>query len=396
MNILFLLRGTGIGGLEVVTSVLANKFVEEGHLVDVFIFRIDKGNSIVDRFNKGVNVYQKNDYRITKDNIQALRQILIKDKIDFVINQWGLPLVPIMVARRASKRLGVKIISVYHNAPSSNGRIQAIDIKLSKTENPIKRISLRIIRYMFKCVTSRSMAYIYHQSDRFVVLSKGFIPEFQKFTQLRDLSKLCVITNPITIDSNHYIYNPEEKIKEIIYVGRLDFVQKRVYRVIDTWNLLENHYQDWKLTIVGDGPDRSNLENHVKALNLKHVYFEGFQNPVPYYRRASILMLTSDFEGFPLVLAEAMSCGVVPVVYNSYAAVKDIIDNKVDGMITEKDHGRFNAEWMAENVKKVIHNCDSSHSMAIQAVKKSENYSADSIYHLWMDFFNDLFNTILS
>lgn len=97
-------------------------------------------------------------------------------------------------------------------------------------------------------------------------------------------------------------------------------------------------------------------------------------------------MLTSDFEGFPLVLAEAMSCGVVPVVYNSYAAVKDIIDNKVDGMITEKDHGRFNAEWMAENVKKVIHNCDSSHSMAIQAVKKSESYSINSIYHLWMNF----------
>lgn len=390
MNILFLLRSTGIGGLEVVTSVLANKFVEEGHLVDVFIFRKDKGNSIIDRFNKGVNVYQKNDYRITKDNVQALRQIFIKDKIDFVINQWGIPLVPIMVARRASKGLGVKIISVYHNAPSSNGRIQAIDIKLSKTENPIKRISLRIIRYMFKCVTSRSMAYIYHQSDRFVVLSKGFIPEFQNFTQLRDLSKLCVITNPITIDSNHYIYNPEEKVKEIIYVGRLDFVQKRVYRVIDTWNLLENHYQDWKLTIVGDGPDRINLENHVKALNLKHVYFEGFQNPVPYYRRASILMLTSDFEGFPLVLAEAMSCGVVPVVYNSYAAVKDIIENNVDGMITEKDYGRFNAERMAENVKKVIHNCDSSHSMAIQAVKKSESYSVDSIYHLWMNFFHSM------
>lgn len=243
---------------------------------------------------------------------------------------------------------------------------------------------------MFKCVTSRSMAYIYHQSDRFVVLSKGFIPEFQKFTQLRDLSKLCVITNPITIDSNHYIYNPEEKVKEIIYVGRLDFVQKRVYRVIDTWNLLENHYQDWKLTIVGDGPDRSNLENHVKALNLKHVYFEGFQNPVPYYRRASILMLTSDFEGFPLVLAEAMSCGVVPVVYNSYAAVKDIIDNEVNGMVTEKSDGGFCAESMAINVKKVIHNCESSHSMAIQAMKKSENYSIDSIYHVWMDFFANI------
>lgn len=390
MNILFLLRSTGIGGLEVVTSVLANKFVEEGHLVDVFIFRKDKGNSIVDRFNKGVNVYQKNDYRITKDNVQALRQILIKDKIDFIINQWGLPLVPIMVARRASKGLGVKIISVYHNAPSSNGRIQAIDIKLSKTENPIKRISLRIIRYMFKCVTSRSMAYIYHQSDRFVVLSKGFIPEFQKFTQLRDLSKLCVITNPITIDSNHYIYNPEEKVKEIIYVGRLDFVQKRVYRVIDTWNLLENHYQDWKLTIVGDGPDRINLENHVKALNLKHVYFEGFQNPVPYYRRASILMLTSDFEGFPLVLAEAMSFGVIPVVYDSFSAVRDIINPDKDGVIVPKVNGTFSAEKMAKGIEKVLTNEEETHEMALVAIGKSKQYALDHIVNQWMGWFEKL------
>ena len=213
---------------------------------------------------------------------------------------------------------------------------------------------------------------------------------FQEFTHVGDLSKLKVLTNPVTIDSDNYTYNPGGKLKEIIYVGRLDFVQKRVYRVIDTWNLLENDYPDWHLSIVGDGPDRMNLENHVKALNLRRVHFEGFQNPVPYYRRASILMLTSDFEGFPLVLAEAMSCGVVPVVYNSYAAVKDIIDNNVDGMITEKNHGRFNAEWMAENVKKVIHNCDSSHSMAIQAVKKSESYSVDSIYHLWMNFFHSM------
>lgn len=390
MNILFLLRGTGIGGLEVVTSVLANKFVKEGHHVDVFIFRKEEGNSIVDRFDKDVKVFQQNDYRITKDNVRALRQILIKDKINFIINQWGLPLIPIMVARKACKGLGVKIISVYHNAPSANGRIQSIDIKLSKTENPIKRAGLQVMRSLFKWVTSKSMAYIYRHSDRFIVLSKGFIKEFQEFTHVRDLSKLKVLTNPVTIDSDNYTYNPDGKLKEIIYVGRLDFVQKRVYRVIDTWNLLENDYPDWHLSIVGDGPDRMNLENHVKALNLSRVHFEGFQNPVPYYRRASILMLTSDFEGFPLVLAEAMSCGVVPVVYNSYAAVKDIIENNVDGMITEKDHGRFNAEWMAENVKKVIHNCDSSHSMAIQAVKKSESYSVDSIYHLWMNFFHSM------
>lgn len=123
------------------------------------------------------------------------------------------------------------------------------------------------------------------------------------------------------------------KIKEIIYVGRLDFVQKRVYRVIDTWNYLEERFPDWRLTIVGDGEDRENLENHVRCLGLKRVSFEGFQKPIDYYKRASILLLTSDFEGFPLVLAECMSFGVIPAVYNSYSAIGDIIESDKDGVV---------------------------------------------------------------
>lgn len=392
MNILFLLRGTGIGGLEVVTSVLANKFVKEGHHVDIFIFRKEEGNSIVDRFDKDVTVFQQNDYRITKDNVRALRQILIKDKINFIINQWGLPLIPIVVARKASKGLGVRIISVYHNAPSANGRIQSIDIKLSKTENSIKRAGLKVVRSFYKWVTSKSMAYIYCHSDRFIVLSKGFIKEFQEFTHVGDLSKLKVLTNPVTIDSDNYTYNPGGKLKEIIYVGRLDFVQKRVYRVIDTWNLLENDYPDWHLSIVGDGPDRMNLENHVKALNLRRVHFEGFQNPVPYYRRASILMLTSDFEGFPLVLAECMSFGVVPFVYQSFSAVDDIIEDGKDGVILPKSDIGFDAEAMANKMAVVMNNQDKLCLMANAAIEKSKSFSLDTIVKQWEAEFVNIMN----
>lgn len=390
MNILFLLRGTAIGGLEVVTSVLANKFVEEGHNVSVFIFRKDKGASIVSKFRKKVYVCQKNDYRVTKDNIRSLRDILINKNVQFIINQWGLPLVPIKVAKKASKGLDVKIISVYHNAPSANGRIQSVDIKLAATENPFKRLILKLIKSIFKYITSHSMAYIYHQSDRYIVLSKGFIQEFKDFTHVKDLSKLRVITNPITISIDNYFFNPDEKKKEILYVGRLDFVQKRVYRVIDTWNYLEKEHPDWRLTIIGDGDDKQNLENHVKGLGLKNVHFEGYQNPVKYYKRASLLMLTSDYEGFPLVLAEAMHFGVVPVVYNSYAAVSDIIDNGKDGIIVDKVDGIFSAERMAMGVENIIEDCEKEHQMSITAIKKSKEYSLDTIYSRWLRLLNEL------
>lgn len=218
----------------------------------------------------------------------------------------------------------------------------------------------------------------------FMVLSECYIEEFQKFTRIKGLSHLAVMTNPITIENAEIQYDENKKEKEIIYVGQLDFVQKRVYRVIDTWNYLEERFPDWHLTIVGAGDDRENLEKHVSALGLQHVSFEGFQSPISYYKRASMLMLTSDFEGFPLVLAEGMSFGVVPAVYGSYSAVYDIIEDGRDGIILlfDKEKG-FDAAMMAERMAAIMESPETLQTMAVQAMEKSKEYSLDKIARQW-------------
>lgn len=386
-NILFLLKGLEIGGLEVVTAVLANKFVEEGHQVSVFSFLGGK-HSIADRFDARIKLYQQDDYSRSKENVAKLRKVLVDDKIDIIINQWGLPYTPIKTARKAAKGLDVKIISVYHNAPSFNGRIQKLNIALMGCENLMKRLALRLMRFAFKKVTSRAMAYIYRHSDLFLVLSPSYIEEFKRFTGVSDARYLQVLTNPITVEHDGYEYAFNEKQKEIIYVGRLDFVQKRVYRVIDTWNYLEERFPDWRLTIVGDGEDRENLENHVKALGLKRVSFEGFQKPMAYYKRASILLLTSDFEGFPLVLAECMSFGVIPAVYNSYSAVCDIIDGDKDGIVLPYHKQGYDANEAAGMIAKIMKDDGKRKQMALAAIKKSKEYSVEKIYSEWERVFN--------
>ena len=386
-NILFLLKGLEIGGLEVVTAVLANKFVEEGHQVSVFSFLGGK-HSIADRFDARIKLYQQDDYSRSKENVAKLRKVLVDDKIDIIINQWGLPYTPIKTARKAAKGLDVKIISVYHNAPSFNGRIQKLNIALMGCENLMKRLALRLMRFAFKKVTSRAMAYIYRHSDLFLVLSPSYIEEFKRFTGVSDGRYLQVLTNPITVEHDGYEYAFNEKQKEIIYVGRLDFVQKRVYRVIDTWNYLEERFPDWRLTIVGDGEDRENLENHVKYLGLKRVSFEGFQKPIAYYKRASILLLTSDFEGFPLVLAECMSFGVIPAVYNSYSAVCDIIDDGKDGIVLPYYKNGYQAEEAAGMIVNIMKDDGKREQMALAAIKKSKEYSVEKIYSEWESVFN--------
>lgn len=388
-NILFLLKGLEIGGLEVVTAVLANKFVEEGHQVSVFSFLGGK-HSIANRFDARIKLYQQDDYSRSKENVAKLRKVLVDDKIDIIINQWGLPYTPIKTARKAAKGLDVKIISVYHNAPSFNGRIQKLNIALMGCENLMKRLALRLMRFAFKKVTSRAMAYIYRHSDLFLVLSPSYIEEFKRFTGVSDDRYLQVLTNPITVEHDGYEYAFNEKQKEIIYVGRLDFVQKRVYRVIDTWNYLEERFPDWRLTIVGDGEDRENLENHVKYLGLKRVSFEGFQKPIDYYKRASILLLTSDFEGFPLVLAECMSFGVIPAVYNSYSAVCDIIDDGKDGIVLPYHTNGYQAEEAAGMIVNIMKDDGKREQMALAAIKKSKEYSVEKIYSEWEKVFHSL------
>ena len=123
------------------------------------------------------------------------------------------------------------------------------------------------------------------------------------------------------------------------------------------------------------------------TLELKHVSFEGFQAPRSYYERASILLLTSEFEGFPLVLAECMSFGVVPAVYGSYSAVYDIIEDGVDGIIIPKTDEGFNSSVMAEKIMNLMNDSDKLNAMALAAIEKSKNYSIDIIYNQWMEVF---------
>ena len=389
MSILFLLKSFEIGGLEVVTSVLANKFVAEGH--DVTLWAFYKGKtSLEERLDKRVNLVYGHGFHSGKANVASLRNIIIEKNIQIAINQWGLPYIPAKTLKRAIRGLDVKTIAVYHNDPSTNGRLKEVEIAIEHCDNPIKLSLLKFKLWTYRKITSASMRYIYRNSDRFMVLSQSFISHFENFTGKRNAQKLIVQTNPVTIKQPSETLDLNDKKKEVIYVGRLDYNQKRTYRIIETWALLEDIIPDWRLTIVGDGPERENLERLTRDLNLQHVRFEGFQRPEPYYKRASILILTSEYEGFPLVLAECMSFGVVPVVYGSYSAVYDIIKDGENGLIVKPQNGEFKAEAMAKALEQAMTDEDKRHEMAEKSIATSQNYSLDVIYEQWEGLFNDL------
>lgn len=390
MNILFLMKVFEIGGQEVVTLTLAESFVEHGHHVGIACF--NKPNPLMaERADKRIRFYTLDGFNCSDTNVKKLRSILAGDKVDIVINQWGLPYVPAKVLDKAKAGLDVKTIAVYHNSPDTNARIKDVEIALETTHNPLKQLLLHCKKYVFKLVTSRSMRYVYNHSNLYMVLSPSFVEKFKTFTGVRKPGHLAVQTNPVTVDASGFSYSKENKRKEIVYMGRIDYNQKRVVRVVDTWAMLEARFPDWRLTIVGDGPERANVERKARELGLKRVSFDGFQKPRPYYERASVLVLASEYEGFPLVLAECMSFGVVPVVYGSYSAVYDIINSGRNGMIVQPEGGQFDVSEMAQALATVMSDDNKRDGMARKAIETSKrDYSVENIYCSWKEMMDNL------
>ena len=107
---------------------------------------------------------------------------------------------------------------------------------------------------------------------------------------------------------------------------------------------------DWRLNIIGDGNDRTRLESLSRKLKLRNITFAGRQDPQPFYMRAKILLLTSNHEGTPMVIQEAMSYGVVPVVMDSFSAASDMITDGYNGLLTKA----FSIKKMAKAVNDLI------------------------------------------
>lgn len=249
------MKAYDIGGIEVVAATLADCFVKHGHKVAIASFKAPDA-MMVARTNLEIQIYTIGKFECSAINADRLRKILIADSIDVVINQWGLPYIPCKVLNKAKKGLNIKTIAVYHNQIDTNARIKNVEIAIAFTHNPLKRMLLKIQKIIVRQITSASMRYVYHHSDIYQVLSPSYVELFKRFTGIKNPRKLMVQTNPVTVNSSGYHYSRTKKQKEIIYMGRIDYNQKRVYRVIETWALLESEFPDWRLTIIGDGIER--------------------------------------------------------------------------------------------------------------------------------------------
>ena len=181
--------------------------------------------------------------------------------------------------------------------------------------------------------------------DRFIVLTQ----EDKKLWE--DITQAQVIPNMLIKDNNQQSLLNK---KTILSVGRLE-EQKNYSDLIKAWSLIANKYPEWNIEIVGDGEQRPKLTDLVSELKLtESVCLSSFTNDVESkYLNSSIFVLCSLYEGFGMVILEAMSYGVPCISYDTQCGPSSIIQNGEDGLIVPLGNIKALSESMESLIRKI-------------------------------------------
>ena len=214
--------------------------------------------------------------------------------------------------------------------------------------------------------------------DRFVVLTEK---DKEAWVELKNV---CVIPNPLSFTSTRRSTLSE---KRIIAVGR--YCHEKGYDLLlKAWVIVQNRTTDWRLEIFGEG-DRTQYEEMVDTLNLdRHrCVLNGRSSRIQdEFLNSSLSVCSSKFEGFGLVITEAMACGLPVVSFDCPWGPRAIISDGEDGMLVENG----NVDKLAEALVLMIQDPEQRKAMADKAIENVQRFRIDQIAGLWKSLFESL------
>lgn len=198
-------------------------------------------------------------------------------------------------------------------------------------------------------------------------------------------------TKEATIIPNSLPFYPKEKStcknKQIISAGRLDD-QKGYDLLIQAWKIVAEKHSEWSLHIYGNGSLKNALKETIEKEGLSDSLI--IKKPVSdiynKYIESSIYVMSSRYEGFGMVLIEAMACGVPVVSFDCPNGPSDIVTNGEDGFLVKNG----DIEALAEKMCYLIENENKRIEMGEKARENVKRYMPDIIMEKWIDLFNSL------
>lgn len=194
------------------------------------------------------------------------------------------------------------------------------------------------------------------------------------------------IYNPC-IDQQSLEINYDSTSKIIVSCGTLDTI-KRFDHVIETAKQVFKKYPDWEWYIFGDGKQRDSLQRMIEDYNLQNkIILKGYeQSKSVIYGNKAFLVLTSKFEGFGMVLIEAMQFRLPVISYDINYGPREIVKNGENGYLVS--NGDTNE--LAQTVEEFISDVEMRKRLSDGACKSLENFSIEKITNQWIDLFESI------
>lgn len=360
-KLLYITNGiNGAGGLERVLSVKASYFADK-LLYDVTILSLNHShlNLFYQFSNKikfvsievGGNIY---DYiKAYQNGLQTQVDLIQPDVIcvcDDGLKAFFIP-----------RLLRTKAPIVYERHVSK-------EIEMNENFNLFKKLTVHFKWALMKCLAS--------SFTKFIVLTKGNLKEW------KSLKNILVIPNPLSFYSSK---SSALQNYRIIAVGKQGY-QKGYDRLLNAWKLVSENNPDWVLEIYGTILPELKLIELSQKLNIENSvrFFSPQKDIESKYLEASIFVLSSRYEGFGMVLTEAMACGLPCISFDCPHGPADIISNFEDGYLIENG----NVAQMANAINELINNEPLRKMMGDNAKKNAKRYLTDRIMMQWMELFN--------
>lgn len=358
-KIVFLISSLRLGGAERIATTLCNYWASNNH--QIVLITLDSSNNdffpIHDKIIRhSINAYAPSHNLVEKvlaitRRIIHIRKIIILNKPDVVVSFIDKSN---MLAILACLFIKIPVVITEHTYPPYFNNNNFFDL-------------MRKTIYKLSAVFVTQTTIVADWAKKFLINSK-----------------VMIIPNPL--DTNNLSADlKQERHNNILAVGRL-CPEKGFDRLINVFKQFESMYPDWKLVIVGDGPERKNLENQLQTLNLQNrVILTGkVASTQIYYSSSKIFVLSSRVEGFPTVLLEAMAHQLPVISFDCACGPADIIENGVNGILVQQD----NLDGLSAALQNLMQDTALRDRLATEAVKVRDKYELKNISDQWFKVFN--------
>lgn len=222
----------------------------------------------------------------------------------------------------------------------------------------------------------------FRRVDGFVFQSEGARDYFKG----RVVKKSVVIRNSVELPEGRFLEPCQNREKKIVNVGRLH-PQKNQQLLINSFAKIANQFPEYILEIYGDGELKESLQEQIDQLGLHdRIYLKGItQNILEKVYTASLFVLTSDYEGMPNALMEAMAVGVPCISTDCKpGGARELIENGKNGWIVPVN----NVDALSDKIRNVLNTLSESGNIAKKAIEIRHTYSSYIVFNRWNRFLN--------